>query len=121
MEISDKLSPDAKSRDYKYHREAFIDLVAKLAHKFAEKESSKTNSEGSSASTIAKEEEDIRLILDKHIIFIPELTMANISLLITMFGLTGLSEINQNYLALLRYFHKLKYKWIFTFEWDKWI
>jgi hypothetical protein len=117
MEISDKASKDARDRDYKFHREKFGLIIAKFAQKFAEKDESKHDKLNTSSSSIspsaaaaAANDEDPMSVLGKHIAFIPDLTIDTIYILIRFLGSIGLTIENQNYLALLRHFHKMKYK-----------
>lgn len=49
-------------------------------------------------------------LLDKYGAFVPELTHDNVDLIINLFNEVGVQERNNNYLVILRYFHKNKYK-----------
>jgi len=153
MEHSDKCSKEVRDRDYKTHKYNFMVIIAKFGLKFLAKETtSKTPSQtASSTSVFTQQEEDDPLeILEKYMGLIPELTMANIQILINLFSNIGLNSpaqfggakpdappekekpqpkakkgeapppeqvvihptepSNHNFLALFRYFHKLKYK-----------
>jgi hypothetical protein len=115
MEVSEKASKDARDRDYKYHREAFALIIAQYAQKFHEKDeiamrSTSGNQSPSNANSMLNLDEDPLAILGKYVSFIPDLNMESINVMINLFGNIGLTVTNHNYLVLMRYFHKLKYK-----------
>ena len=106
---SDAQSKEVRERDYKYHKENFATLIARLGAKFQDRGKSQQDP-NLTASSIANEDEDPLAIFQKYEVFIPELNVENIDVLINLFGSIGLNTTNHNYLALLRYFHKFKYK-----------
>lgn len=111
MEASDKRSEEAKERDYKHHRFDFETLITKFGKKFKDRDSNadKDQSKSSIGST-AELELDPAEFLDKYQVFVPDLTKDNINLLIGLFDGIGLTATNFNYLALIRHFHKMKYR-----------
>ena len=111
MEASDKLSAEAKARDYRHHRYDFECLITKFGQKFKEKESkSAKDLSRSSMSSNPELEGDPLEFLDKYQVIVPDLTKESINVLIGLFDGIGLSTTNFNYLALFRYFHKMKYR-----------
>lgn len=111
MEASDKLSEEAKKRDYRHHRFDFETLITKFGQKFREKDT-KNAKDVSKSSISSNPELDVDPIefLDKYQVIVPDLTKENINVLIGLFDGIGLSTTNFNYLALFRYFHKMKYR-----------
>lgn len=111
MEASDKLSEEAKKRDYRHHRFDFESLITKFGQKFKERESkSGKDLNRSSMSSNSEAEVDPIEFLDKYQVIVPDLTKENINVLIGVFDGIGLTTTNFNYLALFRYFHKMKYR-----------
>jgi len=110
MESSDKRSQEAKDRDYKHHREDFEALITKFGLKFKQVNKDKKDGDKSINSSSAEIEVDSIEFLDKYRILVPELNKDNINILISLFDSIGLSTISFNYLALIRHFHKLKYR-----------
>lgn len=111
MEASDKLSEEAKKRDYRHHKFDFESLITKFGQKFREKEGkSSKDSSRSSISSNAEAEIDPAEFLDKYQVIVPVLTKESINVLIGLFDGIGLSTANFNYLALFRHFHKMKYR-----------
>jgi hypothetical protein len=117
MELSEKASKDARDRDYKGHRETFALIIAQYAEKFHQKDelammstSGNQSPGGSNSASMVISEDDPLAILGKYVSFIPDLNMDNINVMINLFGTIGLTTTSMNFLVLMRYFHKLKYK-----------
>ena len=111
MEASDKRLEEAKERDYRHHRFDFETLITKFGMKFKDKDNI-TNKDlsKSSVGSGAEAEGDPAEFLDKYQVLVPELTKDNINLIIGLFDGIGLTATNFNYLALIRHFHKMKYR-----------
>ena len=116
MVESDKCSQSVKERDYKYHREQYYRLIARLGIKFTEKSPNlKLNTKKKQAAEFtsisrATIEEDPLILIDKYEVILPELNTENIDNFINIFSDIGINSINNNYLGLFRFFHSLKYK-----------
>lgn len=111
MEASDKRSEEAKERDYRHHRFDFESLITKFGMKFKDKNNNANKDQSKlSASSAAEPEVDPSEFLDKYQALVPDLTKDNINLIIGLFDGIGLISTNFNYLALIRHFHKMKYR-----------
>ena len=114
MTDSDLKSPAAKVRDFKYHIKDFKKLIEDFGKYFSQKEINlrhvkKPKTRTQSVGFGNEEEEDNFDVLDKYASFIPELNFENIKVIIELFNEKGLNIINQNFLAIFRFFHHIKY------------
>ena len=112
MTESDQRSQMAKTRDFKYHIKDFRKIIEDFGRFFYLKESSskhkKPKARAQSVGTNEEEESNIDT-LDKYGAFVPDLTFDAIQVLIELFNEKGLNIVNNNYLAIFRFFHHVKY------------
>ena len=111
---SEQKSQTAKTRDFKYHIKDFRKLFEDFGKFFYLKEVNLKHPKkpkGRAASVgFANDEEESNIdALDKHVAFIPDLTFESIQVMIDLLNEKGLNIINQNYLAIFRFFHHIKY------------
>jgi len=113
MAESDQRSQTAKTRDFKYYVKDFRRIIEDFGKFFYLKESTKHSKKpkGRAQSVgLTNEEEESNIdILDRYASFVPDLTFDSIQVLIELFNERGLNIVNQNYLAIFRFLHHIKY------------
>lgn len=114
MMESDSKSQVAKTRDYKYHVKDFKKLIEDFGKYFYQKENVTRHTKkpkGRAQSVgFGNDDEEISIdVLEKYAAFLPDLTLDNIQIIISIFNEKGLNIINHNFLAIFRYFHHIKY------------
>ena len=104
QETDKKTSEEVKKRDYKYHKEEYKRLLEEFGKNFTLK-----NEDYVSKKKDIEQEEEAS-ILGKYLEFVPDLTHENLDLFTNIFSNGGLLSAHQNYLAIFRFFHYMKYK-----------
>jgi len=102
MEASEKFSAERNERDRKMYKMRFDQLIEQLGELFLPPV--ETNDEGQKLYT------NEELFMGQVRPYIPELKIENVQLLIKFFDNSGFDETHVNYNAILRYFHRLRFR-----------